>query len=333
MAGHCKSGLLGLYLLFLLVGHYGHTQSSEEFALMKDSALQLWSSGEHEQAIALLEKNQGKYTRNEELHAMLYYRGLLNLEINSFDASAEAFKKGFERQFFFSLWPTHVEMLRAHPEGAEIISLNEELRERYVSSASVKTKVLLPEDYLDTKSYPLLYFLHGNNSSLDNLITEWKDIQLDREAIVVLAQSPYARSNYGFDWTESPLCYAAFETLHLEIIQSYSVDSTQIILSGFSNGARFGISRFLEQNIKVSGFLGFSPSKVQDLFQDNLPLGRGAIITGEGDYLLDEQKSFAQYLKQREFPLHFDLLVDVGHEYPSDFNLALNDCLNFLLEK
>jgi len=308
-------------------------QESPRFDQLRQSVFTLWEENRHQEAIFLLEDSKDHFNLPKHQHALVYYLGLLYLELGKHQKYFEVFKSGFGQEFFFSFWPTHIELLSKSSEGQNVMDQNSQVREEFMKTSTVEYSVILPEGYDAKSQYPLLYFLHGNNSNLSSLQAQWQHVLLNRRLIVVLAQSSYARSNFSFDWVEYPDVISDFQKTHEVVLNEHSIEKKQVMIGGFSNGGRFAINRFLDQDIKASGFLTFNPSRTSKISEKDTHKGRGVIITGESDYLIKGQEEFSRLLEEAGFPLKFEVVQGSGHEYPDDFDRLLNESIKFLMEK
>jgi len=310
-------------------------QDLKPFESFKDDVRRTWAKGNQSSAIKLLQSKKDQYTTNYEQHTILYYLGLLFLETEEYERSFAIFKEGFTHGFFFSFWPQHLTKINKHPNGTNILRQNETLKIEFETASEIKYELIFPKEYDPNRSYPLLYFLHGKNSSLDYLKRQWAPMQLSKEFIVALLQSPSPTSNFTFDWTANVSDITLLQRIHLKISEDHPIDNSKVILSGFSNGARTALEWYFDQTIPVVGFIAFSPSKSAVIDGANnlkIPEGRGVLITGEKDYMLSSQVATANTLLSQSFPLRLVVLPDHGHDYPSHFQKEMNSSINFILE-
>ncbi len=306
-------------------------QDTNTFATIKGEVRSAWANGELNNAINLLENSKNHYHEDSDQHTIIYYLGLLYLEIGDFTRSSNILMTGFNQEFFFSFWPSHIKQIVQHEGATTVIDYNELNRANYLKNATTKYDILFPEKYDPKSKYAVLYFLHGNNSNLQYLQEKWKGLELKTDIIVVLAQSPYARSNYDFDWIDSISSNVHIRKLHNTLSGSLPIDSTVILLGGFSNGGRMAIDMFIKQTINAVGFVAFNPSIPKVEFALIKESGRGAIITGEKDYLLSKQVAFANSLLELSFSLKLVISKDQNHDYPEDFQNLLNGSIEFVL--
>lgn len=325
--------LLGLILL-LVLNSAPVAQTSDSFESFRNQVRSHWSNGDQGKSIELLESNRGKFVEPREQHTIIYYLSLLYFETGNYDDGFGELEKGLERDFFFSFGPALEQEISNHPGGSEVIARNAENRSASYKRSSAIYQVILPEAYDKARKLPVFYFFHGNNSSLDSLKSEWSNVDLSTEIIVVLVQSPYPRSNFSFDWIGDPRSHASFKGVHKEISGEYRIDKAEVMVGGFSNGGRMAIDLFTKQAFPIRGYIAFNPSKPSK-FGVRKPQNsqKGVIITGEKDYMLAKQIEMANSYLERSFRLRLVVLPNHGHEYPAEFSNELDSSLKFLLSK
>lgn len=265
-----------IFLLFYCVIIQSQPQSP--FESFKNEVRAHWSNGNRSEAIFLLKSKKAFYLKAAEQHTIIFYLGLLYLETSDYKLETSDYKKsfrvfdeGFDRSFFFSFGDSYTKKIANNSEGRSILERNEANRKTYLQTSSVKTKTILPAKYDAKRKYPLLYFFHGNNSSLESLKNEWENVELSTEIIVVLAQSGFPRSNQTFDWIENKVSDEGSKTIHKEISAKYSIDESRVMVGGFSNGGRMAIRLFVYKTLPIHGFLAFSPSKPATITQRVFP--------------------------------------------------------------
>ena len=303
------------------------------FQNVRSEARSLWSNGELTKAVELLKKHENTFAAPEHQHTVLFYLSLLYLDLDKPAKSVGILNKAFSQSFFFSFGKTYRKKLMSISIGVSALARHSALRSVFSANRKAEFRVLLPKNYTSETKYTLLYFFHGNNSNLQNLVTEFEDVTIKTDVIVVWAQSPYARSNFAFDWVDEELSFTAFKKIRTSIELSYQIDNSKIIAGGFSNGGRFAISLAQKEKNLIKSFLAFSPSKPEKFDTLKLPSeSKGAIITGERDYLLNRQIEMAYALQKNSFPIRLIVLPHQPHDFPENFGNLLNSSLDFVLK-
>lgn len=308
----------------------------EAFWEIRSEVRSLWFEKKYNQAIDLIENNREHFSDGFPEFTAHFYLGLLNVDKGNYQKGFEALYAGMDEGYFYSFFPNTVQEIEPYPGSEELLERNNRIREEARDTAAVKFEVKLPEQYDTSRKYPLIIFLHGNNSSLNYSKEEWQDVNLENPAVIVFMQSSSPVSSYAYSWPDSERSRGDIrETFH-QIKEQYSIDESEVVIAGFSAGGRMAVDTILRETIPAQGFIAFCPPKPKQFdnsgIVDAINRGtKGAIISGENDFLLAGQLEMAAQFKQQEFPLRIVVESDLVHEYPKDFEYQLNRSLEFIL--
>ncbi len=196
-------------------------------------------------------------------------------------------------------------------------------------------RVITPDNYDPDKGYPLLLVLHGENSTLEDMIPHFQLDKYRGDYLLGFLQST-ERSMFGFtwqngtekDWQEIEYCYR-------HIIDEYSVDADRVIIGGFSAGGTMAIDIMLNEVIPVLGFVAGCPGKPTDLnaaaLQRAAKAGKkGVIIAGEKDYCLNEQREMAHAFQNAGFKYLYTVIPGIGHRPPDNLPRLLDKAVEFI---
>lgn len=101
--------------------------------------------------------------------------------------------------------------------------------------------VYVPDDYQPSKKYPLMVFLHGSGRDDQNMFTYHE--YLIRSDIILIAPRARGRSHYY----GTQLSQIDIQEALSDVLKVYSIDTSNIILSGFSMGG-YGVYRTYYEN-------------------------------------------------------------------------------------
>lgn len=145
------------------------------------------------------------------------------------------------------------------------------ISEKYLSlqfqitdSAHTAFLVVMPPDYDPSKSYPVLFFLHGavrsNTGYLDIVEPGWDTGGWNRfytkyagEVIMV-----YPHGNREYNWMYPDDGFFMVPAMLKQIKQVIHVDDNRVFLSGHSNGATGSFSYLMKQPSPFAAFYGFN---------------------------------------------------------------------------
>lgn len=306
------------------------------FEDLRNQVRALWYAENHDQAIALLEAHRHRYDGGYPDFTIHYYLGLLHAETGALETSLATLHAGMDRGYFYAFFPWFLEKIQG-TEGADaFLQRNDRLRQAARDTARVRFEVQLPEGFDPDEAYPLLLFLHGNNSSLDGAKAEWDGVHLDKPFIVAFLQSSSPASSFAYSWPDAERSRQDVQEAYEQLQSRHTIDEDTVLLAGFSAGGRVAIDVLLQQRLPAAGFIAFSPPKAE-AFSDALITRamkagkRGALITGEDDYLLPQQVEMAHRLIDHGFPLRLVVQTGQGHGYPKDFAPQLDQSINHVL--
>ncbi len=327
--------LLLVTILFVKVIQAQKIDQNIPFEELREEVRTLWFNEEYDDAIALLQSHRERFKSGLPGFTIHFYLGLLHFDNENSEKGFEELNTGMDKGYFYSFFPGTQKQIQQYADAGTMLSRNESLRQKALDTTSVKVELKLPDDYDPSKKYPLIIFLHGNNSSLSSAKSEWEGVRLNEPYIVAFVQSSSPVSSYAYNWPVSKRSRKDIQTSFTQLKKKYKIDETKIIIAGFSAGGRMSIDTIMRNTIPAVGFIGFSPAKLSDLdthlIEQAKSKGRkGAIISGENDYLLTEQLNLISFLKTLEYPLRVVIHSDLGHEYPKDFEYQLNRSLEFI---
>jgi predicted esterase len=124
-----------------------------------------------------------------------------------------------------------------------------------------------------------------------------------------------------------------------------------VIVAGFSQGAALAIHLTLSRAFPCRGFIGVAASDW--VAPESKPAGqrehpseafasfirakevsglKGVIIMGDKDPFLPKINTLLEEMVERGFNCKIDVVPNLGHEFPSDFEKRLESATNFLLD-
>lgn len=193
-----------------------------------------------------------------------------------------------------------------------------------------------PED----EGCPAVIFLHANQDTAQKNVPHWQSLA-DKGWLVAVPQSSAAMWADAYVWMDHDS--AAEEVVkHFERInKEYSLDTDRIILAGFSMGAEVALAMALNGVIDVKGFILLGPGGP---FMDALEKWepsidntkgkslRGVIMMGLADETIpqDNIRTLVERLNEAGITCELKTYPDLKHEYPPDFESALQDAIKFI---
>jgi len=244
-------------------------------------------------------------------------------KINSFNKEYEEFQKGID---------PYKGIIKPHRRA---------FKSKYDGTYQPYT-VNLPDNYDSTQTYPLLVFLHGSGVDEQGLLNSPRS---NGEFIEI---APFARDMYG--------CYSSDSSQNdiLEAIkdvsENFSVDTTQIVIGGFSMGGYGALRTFYEHPKLYKGVAIFAghPHLASDWFEDEHPnfledkylkVFKGSSVfiyhgKKDGSLPVGLIKEMSEKMKDMGAEVTMSLVAKKGHEYPdNETNEKYFEWLNKIIEE
>ncbi|MDH5742546.1 MAG: alpha/beta hydrolase, partial [Candidatus Aminicenantes bacterium] len=123
-----------------------------------------------------------------------------------------------------------------------------------------------------------------------------------------------------------------------KIIQNYPVDTSRVIVGGFSSGGVASLEVVLNDTVPVIGFVVLCPAKPEDFTAQKVAEAKkrgikGTLLTTEMDPRLPDQKEMAEIMKAQNFPLEFIVTPNIGHWYPEDLGEMIDAAITYIVGK
>ena len=169
----------------------------------------------------------------------------------------------------------------------------------------------------------------------------WHDLINHREIIVASLQSSQETSKSHFNWDNREKSIEDLRNCLNFLKEKYSIDNSQVIVAGVSQGIDIGLISYFAKEIVASGFIGIIPSVY---YLDNEFIEKGKIkqikdkiricfIVGEEDPRCQRTEKVTKVLMKKGAETKFISCVEVGHYYPENYNSLILEAVDFVLEK
>lgn len=174
-------------------------------------------------------------------------------------------------------------------------------------------KIRVPQQAIQNP--PMLLLLHGLRSNEDDLIR--MGTELDKRLLVVSARAPFADGNMRYKWYDyenkgaaKPIVSAPqMESSRLKLLRfidqlslAYNLDTTQIFIGGFSQGAMMAYNVALTTPEKIKGLAAFSgniPEQAKSNIANKNSLSKLSAFVSHGRR--DPVLPFQQVLNDKKF--------------------------------
>ncbi len=303
-----------------------------------------FSEGNYEECLDMLEKGVAElrtedYKDNE--FVILLDKAVIQLKAGYADKCMDTASHAIDLGYLFPLHFRSLEPIRGTERYQELKKRNDVLLEKAQKEAEMQYQVVLPEGYSEAEKYPLMLILHGDggDGNIRDMSANWKpDVFSKKNYIVVYIQSSQVLCHNGYGWLPNPeTARTDIKNCFKAVKAKYSVNESNVYISGFSGGAIASIDIALSNAIPVKGFISLCPSMIPDAYTpENIKAAvqrgvKGFMMEGEEakeDIQIEEEilKGFNAEGLQCEFVIN----KNVGHWYPSDLDEKLVMALEYV---
>jgi len=247
-------------------------------------------------------------------------------------------EKGYWYSYQYLVEDDDLKPLHVYKEFDECANMCKERENQAQRDSKVDLKVLMPNNLADNEKYPLIITLHGDQENI--LITEdyWSPCVMSKN-ILALPQSSEIEFSDAYCWNDVEKGTKELKVHYNEILKEYNVDSENIIIGGFSAGARIALYTVLNDIIQVKGCIFVAPwlPEIEEwehlLDEFKLKGIKSYIICGDKDEdCFEGCNKFVSMLNQRNIPNVFKIVEGLNHDYPANFHEELEEAIKYIRE-
>lgn len=297
---------------------------------------QLYRSGAYAEALDLVVQNEALFPRRGRFYnwkmCMAARAGDVPLALQTLQETIDA-----------GLWFGHeslrededLERLQGLPEFERLAAICEQ--RQAAAAAQAMPQLLIVEPEHASPPYPLLLALHGNNSNSEISVDSWRSAA-QRGWLLALPQSSQLGDFDAYVWNDRERAIAEVREHDTAIRRQYEIDSTRVVVGGFSMGGGLATWLAVGGAIEARGFIAVGPY-LEDVGQLRRLLEarpdhklRGYIVVGDQD---DPCYQIAQeimaLLQSHDIACELEVHPGLGHVFPPGFEGSLAKGLDFIL--
>jgi predicted esterase len=140
-------------------------------------------------------------------------------------------------------------------------------------------------------------------------------------------------SMMGFSWENCLIARREIADAYEQVVSEYSIDTSQVVIGGFSSGGMASLDIVLDNTIPVAGFVVLCPPSLDTLLTSDKIRNardrgvRGTLLTTEMDRRVPEQTEMVDLFRAEGLPCQFEVTPDVGHWIPDDIGARIDEAL------
>jgi predicted esterase len=225
--------------------------------------------------------------------------------------------------------------LRGDSEFERLAGICNERRARAMADAVPVIKTFAPGDR--SAPYPLLLALHGANATAE--AKHWKSA-VGQGWFLGLPQSSQVYTPDRYTWNDWDWALQEVPQRFTAICTEHPIDTSRVVLAGFSQGGGLAAWLGLGGMIRVRGLVLVGPFLVN---VNNLlpPLDRHGpydlrtyIVAGARDeYCHGVAQQLADLLPKYGIECRLEVYTDLEHQFPLDFEAKLPEALDYVMSR
>ncbi len=259
----------------------------------------------------------------------------LNGKTEQYEKNLKLWESGHQQGLFFLL---NKRMKQYEPYLQftlfdSLVQKDTTLREAAVKEAKTIYHIVKPANFNPQNKYPLLLILHGGGSNMEDVKRRWKLIdEIATDYIVAYFQSYRHYDSKTFGWSSSdPRTHKEMKDCFAEIIETYPVDTLQVVIGGTSAGGTMAIDLAFSNTIPIQNIIGFCPGKPRDFSAEKI-INKDIkiyMLGGETDFYLPKQKELAIIFDEIEVQYMHKIIPGMGHDFPKNYEQVIAEALSY----
>lgn len=338
-----KEFLLITGILFFIASLYCNGQTKNEtfntYEEMHKVVVNNFREEKFEEAIKLLNLHLEIFP--EKLVSNSYNLALCYGKLELYEDGVDILMKGIENDIWYNKWGFEGEFWNPYKEleaFQEFLKINDLKRLEAQKHSKPDMLIVKPEGFDENKAYPLFIALHGGGGTMEGFRKLWKSELMQKEFIIAYLQSSQLSSMDGYTWDDMDLASSEISDAYKKIKNEYLIDTTDIIIGGFSAGSRASLAILTKSNIPFSGFIvlsppkpeGFSTENVKDIKRKGI---RGTIISNSKDPRFKDQRFMSELFKENGMQYQFIETPAIGHWFPENLDELIDQSIQFTRNK
>ncbi len=189
----------------------------------------------------------------------------------------------------------------------------------------------------NSRKMPIVIALHGNTETVDDSMDKWK-FMAEKGWIVALPQSSQISMPNAYVWNDFTVAKEEIKSHYKTLKGKYPIDEDKVLIAGFSKGGALAATLCFEQVIPCRRFVLMgpylqNPSELEEkIVRFSSGEGKGYLIVGENDVdCINGTRDLFNLLKRNNIQCRIDIVPNLAHEYPSDFQEMFEENMEFLV--
>ena len=328
-----KIFLLASIFITITISCFGQIDKNLSYEELETKAISYFRNNNTDSSIIIMEYALKNFP--EELGSTTNILAQIYTRVGNFSKAIETWKIGINKGYSYDLNNPGYQNYYTDNVDFEKLAKIEKSR---MDTMHLKYEIVLPTEYNNKKTYPILFVFHGNNRNIEKSKISWNAPIMNKEFITVFLQSYIPSSPTDFKWVPNDdKIKKEFTEIYDQVLKNYPVNESKIIFAGMSAGGKKALDFTLNNYFPVSGLVlncPVIPENVTDemitgFAKANKKLG---IITGENDFALVGQKTLVNTIDSLAGQTKMFVTKDLGHSFAENFTELLDEYLKWVIE-
>jgi len=314
----------------------------EGFAEYRNKVYELYLQGRYSKALEIAEKAYAQF--KDKISETSYWLACLNSVLYKEDKAIEILINSLNDGVWWS--PKMLEgekdldPLRNREEFEKIVEKCSRIFEEKQRESKPQRLVFYPDRFDEKKKYQLFVALHRGGDNAEEFSKYWKHV-LKRGYILLVPQSSQLYGPNAYCWGDWEKARDEVMKHIIEMKEKHNVIEGGIVVAGASQGASLGIVDLVLENtaLDLSRFIAVVPpiddvSFFIPLLRNGVRKGvKGYILAGEKDRFTKNIKDLCSEMGKAGLLYKLTVVKGLGHDFPSDFDVYLDEALDYLEAK
>ena len=324
---------------------------ADNFPYYRDQIFDLYNDRKYREALAVAFQAKEKFP--ERRAKTSYWIGCLQSRLGESEEALQTLEKASKEGIW---WPDQallmepdLESLQSRPEFKAIVAESQRIKQRALSRAKPGVMVLTPRNFSPEERHSLVIALTPRVGHPGDFAEHWISAR-NRGFLLAVPHSSQPISSEEFCWDDPERSEHDVAWAYEQVRDKYNIDPAKVIVAGFSQGAALSMYLTLNRTFPCRGFIAVAMSDW--VAPENKPASqrdhpseefasfirakdvrglKGVVIMGEKDAFLPKIKMLLEGMIERGFSCKIDVVQNLGHEFPVDFERRLESATNFLL--
>lgn len=299
-----------------------------------DYAIELWQQEKVKEIIEVYNKYINVFL--EDNYEMTWVLAQCYSSVGQLEKAYNLLEEGIVKGYFYPIFPDDSIFNKPSYENRfkDLLERIDELKIKKQESSIAKYILESPRTY--SKETPLFISLHGWGESMEFFKAKWESKTIEDQFHHLFIQSSQVCTYNGYCWNSTEKAFEDICIIINKVKDELGFLPERMFVGGFSQGGEIAIEICLKTDFPIKGVVILCPGLREEYLKNEIDLLSSkleylAIITGENDMVLENQKRFIELIKKANLRHKYIIIEKLGHWFPDNLKELLDNEANNLL--